>query len=314
MKHIRITIAICLLAVLLGACAGDGGTNADSLEGTTWVLVRYNDTPPIEGTQPTITFEEGQVSGTASCNHYGGSYEVKGDSIRFEALFSTEMACMEPEGVMEQERAYLEMLGAAERFELADGALTIYAGSLGTLTFGTEVSTTASPTSTPAQVSIAAATPTAEVFAPAAVTAFVPPEGFKEYQDATAGVSIYIPENWVVTGVIEGEYAIFQSYPLDKYVGGEARQPGDTKCDLNIRPSGITVTDLVEDWKADPSSTILSQEEVSLGSGQPGMRLEVESMGTSISMVSRVAERVVVLTCFGEPAPFDEIAYTLRGE
>lgn len=153
MKQVRITTAIILLAILLGACAGNGGANAGSLVGTTWVLESYNDTPPIAGTQPTITFEEGQVSGTASCNHYGGGYEVKGDSIRFESLFSTEMACMEPEGVMEQERAYLEMLGAAERFELVEGKLTIYADALGTLTFGTEVSTTASPTSTPVQVS-----------------------------------------------------------------------------------------------------------------------------------------------------------------
>jgi hypothetical protein len=43
------------------------------------------------------------------------------------------------------------------------------------------------------------------------VVPVVPPAGFKEYQDAVAGISIYIPENWTVTGVVDGEYAIFQS-------------------------------------------------------------------------------------------------------
>ena len=34
-------------------------------------------------------------------------------------------------------------------------------------------------------------------------------------------------------------------------------------------------------------------------------------MGRSLSLVTEVNERAVVLTCFGELAPFDEIAVTL---
>jgi len=34
-------------------------------------------------------------------------------------------------------------------------------------------------------------------------------------------------------------------------------------------------------------------------------------MGCSLSLVTEVNERVVVLTCFGDLAPFDQIAVTL---
>jgi len=45
--------------------------------------------------------------------------------------------------------------------------------------------------------------------------------------------------------------------------------------------------------------------------GKPGTRIEVESLGHSISLITEVNEMVVMLTCFGELAPFDEIAVTL---
>ena len=57
--------------------------------------------------------------------------------------------------------------------------------------------------------------------------------------------------------------------------------------------------------------TIVSKGEIVLQSGKPGTRLEVESMGRSLSLFTEINERVVVLTCFGELAPFDEIAVTL---
>ncbi len=57
--------------------------------------------------------------------------------------------------------------------------------------------------------------------------------------------------------------------------------------------------------------TIVSDDELILASGQPGIRMELESMGRSLSLITEVNERVVVLTCFGEFEPFDEIAVTL---
>lgn len=127
-------IVILALAVTLAAC---GGSSSDevNLEGTSWVLFAYRKTKPIETARPTLTFQDGQVSGNASCNSYGGSYEVNGDNISFGAMFMTEMYCMEPEGIMDQESVYLQMLGSAERFELSEGQLVIFMTDGETLTF-----------------------------------------------------------------------------------------------------------------------------------------------------------------------------------
>jgi heat shock protein HslJ len=42
---------------------------------------------------------------------------------------------MDPEGAMDQEMLYLEMLGKAQRFEISEGILTIIIEAQQTLTF-----------------------------------------------------------------------------------------------------------------------------------------------------------------------------------
>jgi hypothetical protein len=177
------------------------------------------------------------------------------------------------------------------------------------------------PTSTPKEPVMATPTveqPSSPTPMPTSATVEVtpspatePPAGFKQYQDSVVGVSVYIPESWVVTQVVSGQRAILQSFPETKYVGGEALKPGDTKCDLSIRPPDISVVDFVQQMKSNSAITIISEDEIILKSGKPGIRIELESMGRSLSLVTEVNERVVVLTCFGELALFDEIAVTL---
>lgn len=139
-----------------------------------------------------------------------------------------------------------------------------------------------------------------------------PPAGFKEYRDSVSRVSIFLLENWLVTGGMEGQSVTFQSYPLDKYVGGEMLEPGDTKCDLMIRSANSTsVTDLVQQQKSGSLTTILSERNIILHSGKPGIRMEYNNMGPAVSLFTEINESVVVLTCFGDFTPFDEIAATL---
>jgi hypothetical protein len=147
---------------------------------------------------------------------------------------------------------------------------------------------------------------------PTPLPTFQPPAGFKEYQDPVVGVSVFIPQSWNVTGVIEGQYAILQSYPEDKYVGGEAREPGDAKCDLNIRPPGEAETDILQAWEADDRTTILSESEISLLSGEPATHFELDSMGRANVVLTRLDEHVIQFTCFGDFTLFDQIAATLR--
>ena len=115
-----------------------------------------------------------------------------------------------------------------------------------------------------------------------------------------------------MTTIVEGQYVILQSYPENKYVGGEMLEPGDTKCDLGLRPEGESTSHLIEVWETDPITTILSEEEIILQSGQPGIRIELDSMGQSKSVITEINERIVLLTCFGDFSQFDEIAATLR--
>lgn len=327
MKKLSYFILITILAILLSACAVNSQDRGPNIEGIIWVLTSYNDVHPIDGALPTMELEGGQVSGTTGCNHYGGSYQITGDAISFEDFYRTEIGCTEPEGVMDQERIYLDLLRSADRFVLSESedVLTIFAGEHQILVFETknEVSLSAPTqeqlTVTPTDIVVEPTqvqptiTPKDIVEKTTLTPTFAPPAGFKEYRDSVAGVSVYIPESWVVTGVIEGGYAIFQSYSEDKYVGGEGREPADTKCDLNIQPAGTSVGELIQQWESSELTTIVSEEEVVLPSGLIGQQFILESMGQSVAFVTEINTRAVVLNCFGNPEPFEEIVNTLSG-
>lgn len=134
-QSILLALLIVTLAALLAACSPEAGEAGDPLEGSAWVLFAYRKTKPIEGTQITIQFNEGQAVGSAGCNSYGGAYEVDGSRITFNEIASTVMFCNDPEGAMDQESFYLEFLNQAENFELSDGRLVITRSDGETLTF-----------------------------------------------------------------------------------------------------------------------------------------------------------------------------------
>lgn len=294
--------------IALAACARSRPADQPALDGTSWELTVIDGVSPIESARPMLEFEGGQISGNAGCNSYAATYQVDGDAIEFSGLFNTERSCAEPVGVMQQEQLYLDVLRSAQRFDLANGRLTIMTLSDQTASFGKQGSIAES---TP--LPNLAGAPSEPPPAFTAVPTFQPPANFTEYRDVVTGISISIPESWHVTGVIAGEYAILQSYPPDKYVGGEARDPGDAKCDLDIRPPGATLSDIVQGWEASDRTTILSKTEISLGSGEPGTRCELDSMGRASVILTKLDQRVVSLTCFGDLTLFDQISATLRG-
>jgi heat shock protein HslJ len=113
-----------VLAVLLVGC---GPADSASLEGTQWSLVTLAGKPPLAGTEPSAEFTADEMSGSAGCNHYFGTYEVSGSDFAIGTVASTEMWCMDPEGVMDQEQAFLAALASVasyrldgERLELLD--------------------------------------------------------------------------------------------------------------------------------------------------------------------------------------------------
>lgn len=134
-----LTLAACTVPATPPNVAGQGAAGEDAVEqeeagsevadsvaptplaGSQWVLQLMQGEPPLPDTQITLNFEESNAGGTAGCNSYGGPYEL-GDAgaLRFGEMTSTAMACIEPEGVMEQESAFLAALREVVGYELAD--------------------------------------------------------------------------------------------------------------------------------------------------------------------------------------------------
>lgn len=87
---------------------------------------------PMEGTTITLAFEEGILTGSAGCNTYGGGpdsgpYLATTDGrLTITQTAFTLMACLEPEGIMEQETAYIEALQQAATYRIINGHLEIF--------------------------------------------------------------------------------------------------------------------------------------------------------------------------------------------
>jgi len=113
--------------LLVAGCTGQAPE--PRLSGTGWTLTGYvPDGTIVQAlTTPKVTLDfgkEGQITGTAGCNHYFASYEVKGSSITISQAGSTLMYCGEP-GVMDQESAYLALIGNAKTIGIDGDRLTL---------------------------------------------------------------------------------------------------------------------------------------------------------------------------------------------
>lgn len=122
--------AIALAAVFAAVLVGVAINAGDDLEGSAWVVeqldVDGSMVAPVDGTTITASFQDGQVSGIASCNNYFAAYETDGDTISFGPVGSTLMAC-EPD-VSAQEFAYLASLDAADTFSIDGDTMTLSSG------------------------------------------------------------------------------------------------------------------------------------------------------------------------------------------
>ncbi len=114
-------------SLLFAGCTGQAPQTR--LDGTGWTLTGYmhNGTviSVIPGTMITMDFgAEGKISGSAGCNHYFASSEVKGSGITIGQAGSTEMYCANP-GVMEQESVFLTLLGRSTNVIVNSDNLTM---------------------------------------------------------------------------------------------------------------------------------------------------------------------------------------------
>ena len=89
---------------------------------------------PVAAASPTLSFQDGNAAGNASCNQYTGSYELDGSSLTFGPFISTEMFCGD-EGVMDQEAAYLTAIESVDGWSIDGDTLTLTSGGTAVLTY-----------------------------------------------------------------------------------------------------------------------------------------------------------------------------------
>jgi heat shock protein HslJ len=124
MKMRKIFVILILVAVNLSACSGL--SSQPDLKGTSWILTRIQGQPVVSTPAPTLVFADGKVSGNASCNSFGGTYERgSGEALKFGQMMSTLMACADP-ARMDQETKYLGVLGQVAQYRMENSQLYLY--------------------------------------------------------------------------------------------------------------------------------------------------------------------------------------------
>jgi len=125
-------IALTMLLISCGRPVGSPTPVPVHLDGTEWVLTSLNGNSLIEGTSITLSFAEGVLSGFAGCNGYGGGpdsgkYVVTDDGTLTipHQIAVTVQLCSTPEGIMEQEAAYIEALRSTTSYRMVDDRLEI---------------------------------------------------------------------------------------------------------------------------------------------------------------------------------------------
>ena len=138
MKGNSIALLIILLIVILfSGCSQASQKPAEvlqvpELDDTEWELVSLYSSDLIEGTAISLYFTDEYLGGQMGCNGYGGTpdsgkYHAKSDgTFTLGSLFAvTVQLCNEPEGIMEQEKTYIEALITAEYYQIVDDHLEI---------------------------------------------------------------------------------------------------------------------------------------------------------------------------------------------
>lgn len=128
----RVVVVVVMLSFYVSSRAQriqDLSTDQRVLNGTEWTLVSFGpaggENDLIAGTEVTLKFQDDtRVGGSTGCNSYGGSYQVRGNSISFGRLISTRRACV-VQRANEQEQRFILALEAASRFRVSTDRLTI---------------------------------------------------------------------------------------------------------------------------------------------------------------------------------------------
>lgn len=127
MRSMKLFIMFLLASSAVVSCNSSEGLR---LDGTAWEIARLDGAGPIAETSITLVFEEDGIRGNAGCNSYFGSYVLGNDgSIQISDVGSTEMACLDPAGLMDQESRYLGFLNIVAKAVLQGDQLILQSAS-----------------------------------------------------------------------------------------------------------------------------------------------------------------------------------------
>lgn len=136
MNNIRSNfVLIMIFGLMVASCSAISIAKVDALERTKWNLLFFHNSKPIPDSIITIEFENGEVRGTSGCNTYFGEYKTRGSEISFGQIAATEMACMSPERIMEQEQKYLTFLSEVVAYSIEGDRLILKKAHQDQLTF-----------------------------------------------------------------------------------------------------------------------------------------------------------------------------------
>ena len=101
-----------------------------ALTGVKWEVTGYNNgrqavVGPLLGTQLSIAFKDGKVSGSSGCNNFHGPFKVEGNALSIGPLATTRKLCA-AEGVMAQEREFIAALQTATTWAIDRGMLDVH--------------------------------------------------------------------------------------------------------------------------------------------------------------------------------------------
>jgi heat shock protein HslJ len=138
MSNLAASAAFLITGTQLQIAGADGRTlltyevsQPIALSDTLWLLTMYNNgeealVSTLAGTEITAIFgEDGSLYGSAGCNSYNAEYTVDVGAMTISAPATTRMMCGMPDGVMDQEAAYLAALPLAASYSILGNELDI---------------------------------------------------------------------------------------------------------------------------------------------------------------------------------------------
>ncbi|MGF1618948.1 MAG: META domain-containing protein [Acidimicrobiia bacterium] len=134
---LKSAVLIAVVTIVLAACGSNEPLGPPAGLDGSWQLTsgthQGTAIEPISTHPVTMSFDGAEVTGTAACNGYGGTFDITDSEISFSEMSRTEMACS-PTEVMDLEESFLAALLSVTEVMVTDGLLVL-SGETTTLEF-----------------------------------------------------------------------------------------------------------------------------------------------------------------------------------